>query len=117
MTMAPARDFFEIVKDQCDKSRSFRIGLLREAMDSFMTDDAAGGQVILRDLVKATLGFEELARRLDMQSSSLKRMLGPNGNPTSSNLSAIVNELQRNEGVVLSVVEKRVKKNRSPEPA
>jgi hypothetical protein len=46
-------------------------------------------RVILRDLVNATLGFEQLARMTDTPSKSLHRMLSPKGNPSMDNLAAI----------------------------
>tara|TARA_R110002049_G_scaffold309101_1_gene516860 strand:- start:3628 stop:3831 length:204 start_codon:yes stop_codon:yes gene_type:complete len=67
--------------------------------------------------VKATIGFEELARRLDLTSSSVKRMLGPKGNPSMNNLAAIMEALQQNEGIVLGVVKKRRSQQRKREPA
>ena len=47
-------------------------------------------KLLLRDLVHATIGFEGLAERLDKSSKSLHRMLSVRGNPTTSNLSAIL---------------------------
>ena len=120
MTMEPARPFYEYFKEQCDTDPVFRVGYLKEAIDAYLAGEMAVTQIALRNFVKATLGFEELGRRLDMQSASLKRMLSPKGNPTSSNLSAIIRELQTNEGIVLSVTDERpkpTKKQRQPEPA
>lgn len=47
-------------------------------------------KLLLRNLVHATLGFEGLAHQLDKPSKSLHRMLSVRGNPTVSNLSAIL---------------------------
>ena len=46
--------------------------------------------MILRDLVNATLGFEQLAKLTDVPSKSLHRMLSPKGNPSMDNLAAIL---------------------------
>lgn len=105
--MPLSRDFIDTIKKQADRSKAFRVGLLEEAASAFVTGEPDVGRIILCDYVKATIGFEELARRLEMTSSSLKRMLSPKGNPSSNNLAAIMEALQRNEGVVLGVVEKR----------
>jgi DNA-binding phage protein len=35
---------------------------------------------MLRELVNATLGFEQLAKQTDLPSKSLRRMLSPKGN-------------------------------------
>ena len=44
---------------------------------------------ILRDLVNATIGFEQLAEVTEKPSKSLHRMLSPRGNPSMDNLAAI----------------------------
>jgi DNA-binding phage protein len=43
----------------------------------------------LRDLVNATVGFEELAKETAKPSKSLHRMLSAKGNPSMDNLAAI----------------------------
>ncbi|WP_068264687.1 hypothetical protein [Rubripirellula obstinata] len=55
--------------------------MLSDAASAFVAGEPDTCRSILSDYVKATMGFEELARRLDMTSSSIKRMLGPKGNP------------------------------------
>lgn len=117
VTMALSRDFFETIKKQADKSKAFRVGMLKEAVDAFVTGDPDVGRIMLRDYVKATIGFEELARRLDLQSSSIKRMLSPKGNPSTNNLAAIMEVLQAHEGIILGVVEKRQARQRNVETA
>lgn len=42
-----------------------------------------------RDLVNATIGFEQLATLTAKPSKSLHRMLSPTGNPSMDNLAAI----------------------------
>ncbi len=60
-------------------------------------------QLLLRDYVNATLGFEELGRRLDKSPKSLMRMLSVKGNPRADNLCAILKALQEHEGITLRV--------------
>lgn len=114
--MPLSRDFIDTVKKRADQSKAFRVGLLEEAASAFVAGKPDEGRNMLSDYVKATLGFEELARQLDMTSSSLKRMLGTKGNPSSNNLAAIMETLQRNEGIVLGVVEKRQARRQNREP-
>ena len=45
--------------------------------------------MMLRDLVNATIGFEQLAELTEKPSKSLHRMLSPTGNPSMDNLVAI----------------------------
>ena len=60
--------------------------LMRRAL---FADEPETARLILRDLVNATLGFEQLAKLTDLPSKSLHRMLSPKGNPSMDNLAAI----------------------------
>ena len=59
--------------------------------------------ILLRDVINATIGFERLAADLQKPSKSLHRMLGPGGNPNTSNFFAILQVLQKRVGVRLTV--------------
>jgi DNA-binding phage protein len=59
--------------------------------------------ILLRDVINATIGFERLAADLQRPSKSLHRMLGPGGNPNTSNFFAILQVLQKRVGVRLTV--------------
>lgn len=50
---------------------------------------------ILRDLVNATVGFEALAEEIHKPAKSLHRMLSKSGNPTMSNISAVLSAITR----------------------
>ena len=63
---------------------------LDEIMLNLRTGEHDVAKILLRDLVHVTLGFEELAHQIDKPSKSLHRMLSARGNPTTSNLSAIL---------------------------
>ena len=54
--------------------------LLDEAATLFLSGEPETARLILRDLVNATLGFEQLAKLTDTPSKSLHRMLSPKGN-------------------------------------
>jgi DNA-binding phage protein len=64
--------------------------LLDEATALLISGEAETARVILRDLVNATLGFEQLAKLTDVPSKSLHRMLSRKGNPSMDNLAAIL---------------------------
>jgi len=57
------------------------------------------GEAILRDYINATIGFEELSRRIKRPAKSLMRMLGPSGNPQARNLFEIIQHVQAAEGL------------------
>ncbi len=73
----------------------FAIALLREGIDTMLTGDVDTGKVILRDCIKATVGFEKLGVATDKPPMSLIRMFGPRGNPQARNLVGIIGYLRK----------------------
>lgn len=69
--------------------------------------DGAGtaGKAILRDYIKATVGFEKLGEATGTQPKSLIRMFGPRGNPQARNLFGVIGYLQKQDGVELDVTQ------------
>jgi hypothetical protein len=59
--------------------------------------------LILRDYIKATIGFERLGAATGAPAKSLIRMFGPRGNPQAKNLLGVIGYLQKQEGVELRV--------------
>jgi DNA-binding phage protein len=72
-------------------------------MNAYLGGDEATGKAVLRDVINATLGFEQLAADLQKPSKSLHRMLSPSGNPSTANFFAILQVLQKRVGVKLTV--------------
>jgi transcriptional regulator with XRE-family HTH domain len=68
-----------------------------------VASDAAFGEAILRDYIKATMGFEKLGEATDTPPKSLIRMFGPRGNPQAKNLFSVLGYLQRQAGLQLHV--------------
>jgi hypothetical protein len=101
--MALTRDFKELVQKRITSSPGFRDALLREGIDTMLSGDVDTGKAILRDYIKATVGFEKLAEATGTPPKSLIRMLGPRGNPQARNLFGIIGYLQRQAGVELHV--------------
>ena len=79
------------------------VGMLREGVDTMLTGDVDTGKAILRDYIKATVGFEKLGEATGTQPKSLIRMFGPRGNPQARNLFGIIGYLQKQAGVALHV--------------
>jgi len=104
--MALTRDFKETVAARVQRDPRFREALFTEAINACLGGDLTTGKAILRDLVNATVGFEELAAELDKPSKSLHRMLAPRGNPNTENFFGIVNALQKKTRVKLRVTAK-----------
>ncbi len=106
--MALTRSFKELVQKRVADDPAFGIALLREGIDALLEGDVETGKTILRDYIKATIGFEKLGKATGTPPKSLIRMFGPGGNPQVRNLFAVIGFLQRKAKVHLHVV---------PEPA
>ncbi|MDE2258884.1 MAG: transcriptional regulator [Betaproteobacteria bacterium] len=87
--MALTRNFKQTVIERVERDPEFAKALLDEAATLFLSDEPETARLILRNLVNATLGFEQLAALTDKPSKSLHRMLSPKGNPSMDNLAAI----------------------------
>jgi len=68
-----------------------------------LSGDVDTGKTILRDCIKATVGFEKLGEATGAPSRSLIRMFGPRGNPQTKNLFNVIGYLQKRAGVRLHV--------------
>ena len=88
-TMALTRNFKETVVQRVQSDASFAQALLDEAATLFLNGEPETARLILRDLVNATIGFEQLAALTAKPSKSLHRMLSATGNPSMDNLAAI----------------------------
>jgi len=104
--MALTRDFKEGVRARAQRDPRFREALFTEALDAYLAGDTTVGKAILRDLVNATIGFEDLAAEIKRPSKSLHRMLAPHGNPSTENFFGILSALQKKTRVKLRVTAK-----------
>jgi DNA-binding phage protein len=87
--MALTRSFKETVVQRVQGDAAFAHALLDEAATLFLNGEPETARLILRDLVNATMGFEQLSTLTAKPSKSLHRMLSPTGNPSMDNLAAI----------------------------
>ncbi|MBN8901463.1 MAG: transcriptional regulator [Rhodospirillales bacterium 69-11] len=101
--MASTRSFKELVQKRAGVDPEFGAALLREGIDTMLTGDIDTGKAILRDYIKATVGFEKLGEATGMQPKSLIRMFGPRGNPQARNLFSVLGYLQKQAGIQLRV--------------
>ena len=92
--MALTRDFRETVAARAARDPAFKAALLQEALQAFIEGDVAAGLVLLRDCINATVGFGALSKETHIPEKSLMRIVGPHGNPSASNLFAMVAALQ-----------------------
>jgi DNA-binding phage protein len=101
--MALTRSFKELVQRNVAADPAFGEALLREGIDTMLAGDVDTGKAILRDYIKATVGFEKLGEATGTQPKSLIRMFGPRGNPQAKNLFSVLGYLQRQAGLQLHV--------------
>ena len=101
--MARTRSFKLLVQQQVRDDKKFGEALLREGIDAMLAGDLDTGKTILRDYIKATVGFEKLGAAVRTPPKSLIRMFGPHGNPQARNLFSVIGYLQKRAGVRLHV--------------
>lgn len=87
--MALTRDFKETIVERVAREPAFAKALLDEAATAFLNGEPEVARLILRDLVNATVGFENLSELVEKPSKSLHRMLSQHGNPSMDSLAAI----------------------------
>ncbi len=101
--MALTRNFKQTVVERVERDPEFAKALLDEAATLFLSGEPETARLILRDLVNATIGFEQLAEMTDKPSKSLHRMLSQHGNPSMDNLAAIFSAVRSRLNVELEV--------------
>ena len=99
--MALTRDFKHTVLERVDRDSAFAQALLDEAAALFLNGEPETARLILRDLINATMGFEQLAMLTAKPCKSLRRMLSPTGNPSMANLAAIFHAIRERLNVNL----------------
>lgn len=97
------RDFKQTIQERVQTDKEFAVALLHEATSLFLNGEPETARLILRDLINATVGFEELAKETARPSKSLHRMLSARGNPTMDNLTTILQVLRKKLGVSINV--------------
>jgi DNA-binding phage protein len=101
--MARTRSFKDLVERHVKDDSKFAEALLREGIDAMLSGDLDTGKAIMRDYIKATVGFEKLGAATGAPPKSLIRMFGPRGNPQARNLFSVIGYLQKRAGLRLHV--------------
>jgi DNA-binding phage protein len=101
--MAKTKSFKDLVERHVKADRKFAEALLREGIDAMLSGDLDTGKTIMRDYIKATVGFEKLGAATGAPPKSLIRMFGPRGNPQARNLFSVIGYLHKRAGVRLHV--------------
>jgi hypothetical protein len=101
--MARTKSFKDLVEHHVKGDAKFAEALLREGIDAMLSGDLDTGKAIMRDYIKATVGFEKLGAATGAPPKSLIRMFGPRGDPQAGNLFSVIGYLQKRAGVRLHV--------------
>jgi DNA-binding phage protein len=101
--MPRAKKFQDLVQHHVKTDKRFAEALLREGVDAMLSGDMETGKSLLRNYIKATVGFEQLAKATGAPAKSLIRMFGPRGNPQAKNLFSVISHLQKRAGLHLRV--------------
>jgi DNA-binding phage protein len=101
--MPLTRDFRETVMARAKADPDFRSELIIEATNSFLGGDLETGKALLRDYLNGTGAVADIAGKLEINEKSLRRMLGPKGNPTLKNFISILHECSTVEHLTLKV--------------
>jgi DNA-binding phage protein len=103
--MTRTKSFKKLVQSHVKGDPKFAEALLREGVDAMLSGDVETGKTILRDYIKATVGFEKLGEATGAPPKSLIRIFGPRGNPQAKNLFSVLGYLQKKAGVQFHVVQ------------
>jgi DNA-binding phage protein len=101
--MTLTRDFKETVMLRVKKDPTFRSELIVEATNAFLGGDIETGKSLLRDYLNATEALPTIASELDLNEKSIRRMLGPKGNPTLKNFLSLLTACSRIEHLKLQI--------------
>jgi len=98
----PTIPFDDMLKGMTDNNPQFASEMLEEALNTILAGDVDDGRILLRQYVKATIGFQELAKRTGKQDKNLMRSLSATGNPTAANLFEIIQACTKAADVTVS---------------
>ncbi|OQY41386.1 MAG: hypothetical protein B6242_17500 [Anaerolineaceae bacterium 4572_78] len=101
--MALTKHFKNTIMARAKTDKEFRENLIIEATNSLLEGDIDTGKGLIRDYLNATDNFPEVAIELSKDEKSIRRMLGPNGNPTLTNFIGILKVCSSTEHLNLKV--------------
>ena len=101
--MALTREFKETVMLRAKQDPAFRQELIVEATNAFLDGDVDTGKNLLRDYLNATEALPSIAKELAHDEKSIRRMIGPKGNPTLRNFVNLLGACKKQEHLTLRV--------------
>lgn len=101
--MVLTREFKETVQLRVKQDPEYRKALIIEATNAFLDGDIDTGKTLLRDYLNATEAIPSIANELSQNEKSIRRMLGPKGNPTLKNFLNLLGACKKREKIDLRV--------------
>ncbi|MEX1325331.1 MAG: transcriptional regulator [Desulfobacterales bacterium] len=101
--MPLTREFKETIMQRVKQDPDFRQSLILEATNALLDGDLDTGKSLLRDYLNATEALPAVAAELEQNVKSIRRMVGPQGNPTLRNFVNLLNACKRRESLELHV--------------
>jgi DNA-binding phage protein len=93
------RQVKDLIVEELRSDSNLRLVHLQDAITSFLSGDKRTCLLMFRNIVNATCGFPTLSSATQIPNKSLMRMLSISGNPSSDNLSHIINFLLKQEKI------------------
>jgi len=101
--MALTREFKDTVMLRAKQDPTFRQELIVEATNAFLDGDVNTGKNLLRNYLNATEALPSIAKELAQDEKSIRRMIGPKGNPTLRNFVNLLGACKKREHLTLHV--------------
>jgi DNA-binding phage protein len=98
------RGFSQTVRKRAARDEAYRKGLLLEVVNEILDGNLDASKAMLHDFIDATITFPELGKKLNKPSKSIRRLLGPEGNPRMDRIVEILKVLQYEEHIRMHVV-------------
>ncbi len=101
--MVLTRKFKETVQLRVKQDPQYRKELIIEATNAFLEGDIDTGKTLLRDYLNATGALPSIASELSQDEKSIRRMVGPKGNPTLRNFLNLLGACKNREDLDLKI--------------
>lgn len=101
--MPLTKKFKDTVMARAKADKEFREELIIEATNALLEGDIDIGKSLIRDYLNATEAFSAVAEQLHKDEKSIRRMLGPSGNPTLKNFISILKACGNSEHLKLKI--------------
>ncbi len=101
--MPLTKQFRETVMARAKDDKEFRQELIIEATNALLEGDIDTGKSLIKDYLNATEAFTAVADQLQKDEKSIRRMLGPSGNPTLKNFIGILQACSSTEHLSLKI--------------